>query len=83
MNWKLLFKNIGKYLLSGLVCGIIGIVIFLLYFFIIWMPANAEKVGLAIIAIFPVMIILFSVIGFIFGLILGLIIYPIVKLFKK
>lgn len=83
MNWRLLFKKIGKHILSGLVCGIIGIVISLLYFFVIWMPINVGKVGLGIIAIFPVMFILFSIMGFIFGLLLGLIIYPIVKWFRK
>jgi hypothetical protein len=83
MKGKNLGKKIGKTLLAGVVGAIIGIPVFIFYFFKIWVPMNSSEIGLGIIALVPVMIILFSIVGIFIGGISGMIIYWIVKLTKK
>jgi hypothetical protein len=83
MKPKNLVKKVGKTLSAGLIGAIIGIIIFVLYALTIWIPMNADKIGLAIIIMAPVMIILFSIMGIFIGGILGIIIYWTVKLIKK
>ena len=84
MRFGQLLKKISKNVLVGLGGAIIGVIIFITYFFKIWLPANAERIGLGIIALIPVMFILFSIMGIFIGGILGIVIYNIVKsLIKK
>jgi len=47
------------------------------------LPINANDVGLAIIALIPVYMILFAIMGAIAGGVIGLIIYNIIKIIKK
>ena len=84
MRTRQLLKKIGENLLVGLGGAIIGAIIFIIYLFKIWFPANAKEIGLGIIALIPVMFILFSIMGIFIGGILGIVIYNIVKsLIKK
>lgn len=84
MRFGQLLKKVGENLLVGLVGAIIGAIIFIIYLLKIWFPTNAEKIGLGIIALIPVMFILFSIMGIFIGGILGIVIYHIVKsLIKK
>ena len=83
MNLKQLFKNIGKNLLAWFCGAIIGIIIFSIYLFKIWLPVNAEKAGLGIIVLIPIFFILFSIVGIFVGGISGIVIYYIIKLLRK
>jgi len=80
MKFKQFLKILGKNLLAGMGGAVIGIIVSVLYTIVIWLPANSEKIGLGIIAVLPVMIILFSILGIIIGGILGIILYQIIKL---
>ena len=79
MSFGQLLKKFGKNLLAGLGGAIIGVIVFIIYLFKIWLPANAEKIGLGIIALIPFMLILFSVLGIVIGGISGIVIYQIIK----
>ena len=68
-----------KNLFAAFIGSIIGIIILMFYLFIFYIPANADKIGLAIIALLPVLVILFSILGIIVGAISGIIIYQIIK----
>ena len=83
MGFRQSLKKITRNLLAGLGGAIIGAIIFIIYLFKIWLPTNAEKMGLGIIALLPVMLILFSIIGLFIGGILGIVIYRIVKSLRK
>lgn len=83
MAFKQLLKKLGKNLVAGLYGAIIGMILLIVYCLIIWMPANIDKIGLAIIVIFPLMILIFSIIGIILGAVLGVIIYQFKCLTKK
>ena len=83
MRFGQLLKKISKNLLAGLGGAIIGVIIFIVYLLKIWLPANAEKIGLGIIALIPVMFILFSIMGTFMGGISGIVIYHIVKSLRK
>jgi len=83
MKFKQLLKKIGRNLGIGFLGGVIGVLISIIYTLTIWLPINADKIGLGIIAVLPVMILLFSVMGFIVGLILGITVYQIIKLKLK
>ncbi len=83
MDFKKSFKKIGKNLLIGISGAIGGIIICVFYLIKIWLPHNADKIGLAIIALLPVLIILFSIMGSILGGFLGIIIYQLVRYLRK
>ena len=83
MNFKKLFKEIKKKLLVGLDGSIIGMIFSVFYLIKVWLPLNSNEIGLAIIAILPVMVILFSIGGIFIGGILAIIIYQIMRLFSS
>ena len=83
MSFKQFLKKMGSNLLAGFIGSVLGIIISVFYVLKIWVPMNIDKIGLAIIAVIPVMIILFSIIGIIIGGILGIIIFFIIKQFRK
>ena len=83
MGLGLLLKKIGKNLLVWLGGAAIGIIISTIYLFKIWLPANAGKMGLGIIALLPIIFILFSAIGIFIGGISGVIIYHFIKSLRK
>ena len=83
MNLGQLLKKFGKNLLAGLIGAVMGVIIFVIYLFKFWLPANAEKMGLGIIAFIPIMLILFSVMGIFIGGISGIVIYHIIRSFRK
>ena len=74
-----LFKNTFVFIISG----VIGVVLSELYIFYVWLPVHGADIGLAIIGLFPVMMILFALIGVIIGGPIGVIIYNIFKRIKK
>jgi len=82
MNLEKIFKEIRRNLLIGLYGSIIGIIFSIFYVVKIWLPLNSNDVGLAIIAILPVMLIMFSIGGIIVGGVLGIIIYQLIRLFS-
>lgn len=83
MNFKHFLELIGEHLLAGLIGAIIGVIISVIYLLKIWMPMNAHKVGLGIIAIFPIMLIMFSILGIFVGGITGIVILLILKFLRK
>ncbi len=83
MNFKQLLKLIAEHLLAGLIGAIIGVIISVIYFLKIWIPINADKIGLGIIALFPVMLILFSILGIFIGGISGILLLLTVKFLRK
>ncbi len=83
MRFKRLLKTLGKNLLALVGGGVIGIIVSVLYFFVVWFPLNVDKMGLAVVVLLPVMIILFSVMGIFFGGVLGVVVYQVVKLIRK
>lgn len=83
MGYKKFFKKLGKNMLVGLAGAGVGIAVAIFYVILFWVPVNAEKVGLGIIVLLPVMIILFSILGVIVGGILGIVGYWLVKILKK
>ena len=83
MKFERFFKSLRKNLLASLYGAIIGIIISLLFLFEVWLPTNASDIGLAIIAILPVMVILFSIGGVVIGGVLGIVIYQIARLFRR
>jgi len=80
--WPLL-KTISKNIIAGLSGAIIGILISMIYLITMWLPANAKRIGVGIIAVLPVMVILFSLLGIAIGGIVGIVIYHIIRLIKK
>ncbi len=76
-------KKIGTSLLAGLGGAAIGAIVLALYCFMVWLPANSQKAGLGIIALLPVMLILFSLMGIVIGGIAGIVVYLIVKSAKN
>ena len=83
MKGKRLFKKLGKNLLAGLGGAIVGVVVLVFWLLVFWIPANAESVGLGIIVVLPVLIILYSFMGVVFGGILGIVVYWVVRFFRK
>ena len=83
MNFKKLFKEIRKNLLVGFYGSIIGMIFSVFYLIKVWLPLNSNEIGLAVIAILPVMIALFSIGGIFIGGILAIIIYQIIRLFSS
>ena len=67
---KTLGKNILAILIGGLIGGILSIP-----FTLIWIKNIGPQVGLGIIALVPVMFILFFIFGAIIGVVLGLLVY--------
>ncbi|MBI4144592.1 hypothetical protein HY493_00105 [Candidatus Woesearchaeota archaeon] len=83
MGFGQALKKIGENLLAGLGGAIVGVIISTIYLLKIWFPTNAGKVGLGIIALIPVMFILFSIVGILIGGISGMVIYHILKSLMK
>lgn len=83
MGFQNLFKKIGKNLLVATIGAIIGVVISIFYVFKIWIPSTSGSIGLGIIAILPVMIILFSITGLIVGGIIGILFYHLLRKLRK
>ncbi len=83
MNFKKLFKKIKKNLLVGFYGSIVGMIFSVFYLIKVWLPLNSNEIGLAIIAVLPVMIVLFSIGGIFIGGILAIIIYQIMRLFSS
>jgi len=83
MKGKRLFKKLGKNLLAGLGGAIVGVVVLVFWLLVFWLPANAESVGLGIIVVLPVLIILYSFMGFVFGGILGIVVYWVVGFLRR
>jgi hypothetical protein len=81
MRFKRLLKKLGKNLLAGLGGAIVGVIISVFYLLAIWLPAS--DAGLEIIALLPVMIILFSILGMSVGGVLGIVIYQVVRFIRK
>jgi len=67
---KTLGKNLLVILIGGLTGGIVSIP-----FAIIWMKNIGPQVGLGIIALLPIIFILYFIIGSFIGTVLGLVIY--------
>ncbi|MDP3989626.1 MAG: hypothetical protein Q8Q01_00290 [archaeon] len=67
---KTLGKNLLVILIGGLTGGIISIP-----FAIVWMKSIGPQVGLGIIALLPIILILYFIIGAFIGAVLGLFIY--------
>jgi ABC-type amino acid transport system permease subunit len=83
MKLKRMLKIIGKNLLASIYGALIGIVVSIVYLTKIWMPQKAPDIGLAIIALLPVLLILFAFIGMVGGGIVGIISFQIYKKYKK
>ena len=83
MRFKNILKRLGKNLLVAVYGAVIGMIVFLIYLFKIWTPANADKIGLGIIALAPVLFILFSILGMIVGGIVGIVIYQVKGFLRK
>ena len=83
MKIKQIFSFLWKNILVFIVGGVIGIAVSMFYLFQFWFPANGGKVGLGIIAIIPIMLILFAIMGLVIGGIFGIIIYQIIRFIKK
>lgn len=76
-------KGLGKTLLSGIVFSLVGLASFLIYFFAFWLPANSATMGLSVVILFPVFLLLFSVLGLVLGFIFGVVGYWMYSLIKK
>ena len=76
-----------KFLLHGIIGAIVGILFAFFYVLRIWLPANARTIGLSIIIILPVVVIIFTILGLIFGGLVGFLfrlIFSLIKfLFKR
>ncbi|MFC1686901.1 hypothetical protein ACFL0E_00915 [Nanoarchaeota archaeon] len=75
---KVILKNFLVFTLGGFVGLIIGVILAM-----IWMKTAGPSVGLGIIALAPFMLVLFSLMGFVIGGVLGLIIYNIIKIKRR
>jgi uncharacterized PurR-regulated membrane protein YhhQ (DUF165 family) len=89
MKFKKILKKVGKNLLAGVIGGIIGAVISVFCGWNFWLPNQIESLmgGLetlvGAIALILITIILFSILGIIFGGILGIVIYNLFKIFNR
>jgi hypothetical protein len=78
---KRLLRKLGKNLLAWLGGAIVGGLIAVFYLLVLWLPS--EEMGLEIIALLPVMLVLFSIMGMVLGGVLGIIVYQVVRLVRK
>ncbi len=78
-----ILKKVFKNLISFFLGALIGEILFIIYFLSIMVNKIAEKAGLGIIALAPIIFIIYSIFSIIIGGVLGIIIYNIYKNGKK
>ncbi|MFC1612313.1 hypothetical protein ACFL29_00485 [Patescibacteria group bacterium] len=78
-----ILKIILKNFLAFLIGGVVGVAVALLFFVGSILEQMAAKTGLAIVALGPVVIIIYSIIFGALGGVLGIILYNIIKLINK
>ena len=80
---KNFLKSLGKNVLSIIIGGILGVVFFFLYTSYYWLPTQGPEVGLAIIGVFPAVLVILCLFGIITGGLLGFAAYNIYKIIKR
>lgn len=83
MKYEQSLKKIGKNLLAALIGAFFGVIISTIYLFKIWLPLNVGKVGLGIIALIPVVLILFAIFGIFVGGVCGIFVYHTFRFLSK
>ncbi len=78
-----ILKKVFKNLIALFLGAVTGEILFIIYFLSIMVNKIAEKAGLGIIALAPIMFIIYSIVSIIIGGVLGVIIYNIYKNGKK
>ncbi|MBN1924014.1 MAG: hypothetical protein JW791_04625 [Nanoarchaeota archaeon] len=75
MDWKKFLKILAKNAAALVIGAIVGAAVLNVFVFTVWMPNNSPDVGLGVIALLPVLVIIYAVLGGIIGALMGLIIY--------
>lgn len=88
MKTKEVLRHLVLNILTAFICTVIGVIISIVYGFKVWLPSEAAKYsGLqslaAIFGLISVTVILFGIIGILFGSLFGFILYWIIILILK
>lgn len=78
-----MFKVVGKNLLAVILGAIIGLIISFVYVTQFWLPTQGPDIGLAIIGVFPVVLIILGLLGVLVGAVIGFLVYNLYKFVKK
>ncbi|MDD5054075.1 MAG: hypothetical protein PHG04_01690, partial [Candidatus Nanoarchaeia archaeon] len=73
----------AKNLLILALGALLGLIISIYYAMNIWIPEKGMEAGLGIIAVVPIMITLFAIMGIVFGAVSAFIAYHVIKLFLR
>jgi hypothetical protein len=83
VEWKKLLKGLGRNVLVFVIGAVIGFIISFLYTTRVWLPTQGPDIGIAILGVFPVVLILLGLVGIIIGGVLGVVFYNIYIIIKR